>query len=95
MNDWSALGGRTSAPQGKNGAILNGQDPSNRGVGSFAGQSSARIGAMGGNVGLLDGSVSWRKIDKMQVSGFVRIGRRELYRHVVKYSRELHRDWFW
>ena len=63
MNDWSPSDGRTWAPHGKNGPILNGTDASNRGVW----QSSAKIGAMGGNVGLMDGSVSWRKISQMQV----------------------------
>jgi prepilin-type N-terminal cleavage/methylation domain-containing protein len=69
MNDWSHADGRTWAPHGKNGPILNGTDASNQGAfGSFGGgQSSARIGAMGGNVALLDGSVSWRKINQMQV----------------------------
>jgi prepilin-type N-terminal cleavage/methylation domain-containing protein len=70
MNDWSPSDGRTWAPHGKNGPILNGTDASNRGVlGPFGGirQSSAKIGAMGGNVGLMDGSVSWRKITQMQV----------------------------
>jgi hypothetical protein len=70
MNDWSRSDGRTWAPHGKNGPILNGADASNQNVlGPFAGigQSSAKIGAMGGNVGLLDGSVSWRNIRQMQV----------------------------
>ncbi len=70
MNDWSHTDGRTWAPHGKNGPILNGTDASNLGAfGPFGGggQSSALIGAMGGNVGLLDGSVSWRNINRMQV----------------------------
>jgi prepilin-type N-terminal cleavage/methylation domain-containing protein len=70
MNDWSRSDGRTWAPHGKNGPILNGTDASNQGAfGPVGGsrQSSAKIGAMGGNVGLLDGSVSWRKINRMQV----------------------------
>jgi len=67
MNDWSRGDGRTWAPHGKNGPVLNGADPSNQGVARLDGQSSARVGAAGGNVGLLDGSVSWRKISQMQV----------------------------
>jgi prepilin-type N-terminal cleavage/methylation domain-containing protein len=70
MNDWSRSDGRTWAPHGKNGPILNGTDASNEGVfGPFGGigQSSAKIGASGGNVGLLDGSVTWRNIRQMQV----------------------------
>jgi hypothetical protein len=30
-------------------------------------QSSAQIGARGGNLGLLDGSVSWRNIGQMRI----------------------------
>jgi prepilin-type N-terminal cleavage/methylation domain-containing protein len=71
MNDWSRSDGRTWAPHGKNGPILNGTDASNQSVlgPPFAGigRSSAKIGAMGGNLGLLDGSVSWRNIRQMQV----------------------------
>jgi prepilin-type N-terminal cleavage/methylation domain-containing protein len=70
MNDWSRADRRTWAPHGKNGPILSGTDASNQGAfGPFGGggQSSARIGASGGNVGLLDGSVSWRKIGKMRI----------------------------
>jgi len=57
MNDRSRGDGRTWAPHGKNGPVLTGGDASSRGT-PFGEQSSARIGAMGGNVGLLDGSVS-------------------------------------
>ena len=68
MNDWSTTDRRTWAPHGKNGPILQGADASNLGVaGPFGRQSSALIGAMGGNVGLLDGSVSWRNIRQMEV----------------------------
>ena len=68
MNDWSRTDSRTWAPHGKNGPILNAGDASNLGVaGPFSQQSSALIGAMGGNVALLDGSVSWRNIKQMQV----------------------------
>jgi prepilin-type N-terminal cleavage/methylation domain-containing protein len=65
MNDWSPIDGRTWAPHGKNGPILRGADESNKNLGSNL--TSAQIGAMGGNVGLLDGSVSWRNISKMHV----------------------------
>jgi prepilin-type N-terminal cleavage/methylation domain-containing protein len=67
MNDWSHSTLQTWAPHGKNGPILNGADESNMGVLPSAKQSSAAIGAMGGNVGLLDGSISWRKISQMHV----------------------------
>jgi prepilin-type N-terminal cleavage/methylation domain-containing protein len=62
MNDWSPGYGHTYAPHGKNGPILGGLDASNPGA---AGASSAAIGAVGGNIGLLDGSVSWRTVGEM------------------------------
>lgn len=64
MNDWSPGYGRTFAPHGKAGPIITGLDASNIGAN---GASSAAIGAAGGNVGLLDGSVSWRPIGLMNV----------------------------
>lgn len=64
MNDWSPGYGQTFAPHGKNGPILLGGDASNLDAG---GVSSAEIGAVGGNVGLLDGSVSWKNIKQMKV----------------------------
>lgn len=66
MNDWSPLydGGRSFAPHGKNGPILQAMDPANRRMG---GASSIAAGAVGGNVGLLDGSVAWKKIQQMQL----------------------------
>jgi prepilin-type N-terminal cleavage/methylation domain-containing protein len=66
MNDWSKTDARTFAPHGKNGPILSGTDASNQKAGTWRG-TSAQIGAAGGNVGLLDGSVSWRKIKQMQI----------------------------
>lgn len=67
MNDWSRADGRTFAPHGKNGAILTGSDASNQTAGPGGGRSSADVGAAGGNVALLDGSVSWKKIQAMQI----------------------------
>ena len=64
MNDWSPGYGETFAPHAKNGPVLNGQDASNP---NANGATSADIGATGGNVGLLDGSVSWHKIQVMQI----------------------------
>jgi len=63
MNDWSPGYGQTFAPHGKNGPVLQGMDPANKGAG---GASSAVVGAAGGNVGLLDGSVSWRGVKQMR-----------------------------
>ena len=64
MNDWSPLYGQTYVPHGKSGMRREGIDPSNRGA---TGASSAAMGAVGGNVGLLDGSVQWRNIKQMQI----------------------------
>jgi hypothetical protein len=64
MNDWSPGDSKTFAPHARNGPILSGTDAANEGAG---GASSAALGAQGGNVGLLDGSVSWKKIDQMQI----------------------------
>jgi len=64
MNDWSPGYGQTFAPHGKRGPVLEGMDPSNLRAG---GASSAEIGAVGGNVGLLDGSVSWKRIHLMRI----------------------------
>jgi prepilin-type N-terminal cleavage/methylation domain-containing protein len=65
LNDWSSADGRTFAPHGSHGPILSGSDASNQAPG--AGRSSASVGAAGGNVGLLDGSVSWKKITAMRI----------------------------
>lgn len=64
MNDWSPLYGKTFAPHGKGGQVLQGVDTSNAGA---SGASSAAIGAVGGNIGLLDGSIAWRKINQMLI----------------------------
>jgi hypothetical protein len=64
MNDWSPGYGQSFAPHGKNGAILQGQDASNP---DASGATPAQLGAAGGNLGLLDGSVSWRKIQAMRI----------------------------
>jgi len=63
MNDWSPGYGQTFAPHGKNGAILDG-GPNNP---NWQGATSAQVGAAGGNVGYLDGSVSWTPVGKMRV----------------------------
>ncbi|MDH7504120.1 MAG: type II secretion system protein [Verrucomicrobiota bacterium] len=63
-NDWSPGYGKTLAPHGANGPILRGRDVTNAGA---EGASSASIGAVGGNVGLVDGSVSWKPISKMLI----------------------------
>jgi prepilin-type N-terminal cleavage/methylation domain-containing protein len=62
MNDWSPGYGQTFVPHGKSGPRLSGSDASNSGA---SGASPIELGAVGGNVGLLDGSVSWKKISSM------------------------------
>jgi prepilin-type N-terminal cleavage/methylation domain-containing protein len=64
LNDWSPGYGKTFAPHGKGGPILRETDYSNSGA---QGASSEAIGAVGGNVGLLDGSVSWKRISQMRL----------------------------
>ncbi len=65
MNDWSPLYKQTYAPHAKTGKVLQKFDPdTNTGAG---GASSAELGASGGNVGLLDGSVHWKNIRQMDV----------------------------
>jgi prepilin-type N-terminal cleavage/methylation domain-containing protein len=63
LNDWSPGYGRSFAPHGKNGPVLSGSDFANAGAN---GASSLAIGAAGGNVGLLDGSVSWHNARNMK-----------------------------
>lgn len=64
LNDWSPGYGKTFAPHGRNGPILTAGDYSNP---DASGASSAAIGAVGGNVGLLDGSVAWKKVRQMRI----------------------------
>ncbi len=63
INDWSPGYGRTFAPHAAYGPVSRGLDYSNTGA---LGASSKAIGAAGGNVGLLDGSVAWKPIDQMR-----------------------------
>jgi prepilin-type N-terminal cleavage/methylation domain-containing protein len=64
MNDWSPGFGRSVAPHARGGPIQVAGDFSNE---SAAGASSTDLGALGGNVGNLDGSVAWRDIRKMRL----------------------------
>jgi hypothetical protein len=63
MNDWSPAYGNTFAPHGARGPILRNGDFSN--VGS-QGSSPKKIGAVGGNIALVDGSVNWKPISQMK-----------------------------
>ena len=64
MNDWSPGYGGSIVPHGRNGALQASGDFSNKGA---DGAASADLGATGGNIGNLDGSVTWRAIKKMQL----------------------------
>ena len=63
MNDWSPAYGNTFAPHGARGPILRNGDFSNVGA---QGTSPKQIGAVGGNVALVDGSVNWKAISHMK-----------------------------
>jgi hypothetical protein len=62
LNAWSTSQNVTFAPHGKRGPILEYSSP-----GPGGGIPSEQIGAEGGNIGLLDGSVSWKKMRNMKI----------------------------
>jgi prepilin-type N-terminal cleavage/methylation domain-containing protein len=64
MNDWSPGYGQTFVPHGKTGPVMEGTDAGNP---NAAGSRPDEIGGVGGNIGLLDGSVSWKPISQMRV----------------------------
>jgi prepilin-type N-terminal cleavage/methylation domain-containing protein len=64
MNDWSPGYGQTFVPHGKTGPIMEGMDAANQ---AAAGASPDALGAVGGNIALLDGSISWKPISQMRV----------------------------
>jgi prepilin-type N-terminal cleavage/methylation domain-containing protein len=64
LNDWAPADSKSFAPHGSRGSILQAGDFGNA---DASGASSAAIGGVGGNVGLLSGSVSWRKVKTMNV----------------------------
>lgn len=61
LNDWSPGYGKAFAPHTGHGAVLRDSDDGT----NPDGLSSKDFGAMGGNVELLDGSVNWKNIDRM------------------------------
>lgn len=61
MNDWSSGYGKAFAPHTSHGPVLADNDFG----ASPEGASAKDIGAAGGNVGLLDGSVNWKNIGQM------------------------------
>ena len=64
LNAWSTGELKTFAPHGARGAILESGDTGNV---SLEGAPSRQIGAAGGHVGCLDGSVSWKHIRDMKI----------------------------
>jgi prepilin-type N-terminal cleavage/methylation domain-containing protein len=64
MNDWSPGYGGSIVPHGPNGAVQSAGDFSN---GRADGAASAALGAKGGNIGSVDGSVLWRTIQNMKL----------------------------
>jgi Tfp pilus assembly protein PilE len=64
MNDWSPGYKQTYAPHTKHGPVLMDASDTNS---AAAGMSSLDAGAMGGNIGLLDGSISWKRVQDMLI----------------------------
>ena len=64
LNAWSTDEEMTFAPHGARGAIL---QSGHSGNASFEGAPSEEIGAVGGHIGILGGSVTWRNISDMQI----------------------------
>jgi prepilin-type N-terminal cleavage/methylation domain-containing protein len=64
LNAWSSGEMKTFAPHGSRGAILEGGNSTNA---SQEGATSEQIGAAGGHVGCLDGSVAWKHIKDMSI----------------------------
>ena len=63
LNAWSLSESKTFAPHGPRGAILMAGDTGNT---ALEGIPSAQLGAAGGHVGLLDGSIRWKHIQDMK-----------------------------
>jgi prepilin-type N-terminal cleavage/methylation domain-containing protein len=61
LNAWTTGENRTFAPHGRRGAILYYGDIGHGGI------PSKQIGAVGGNVGFLDGSAFWKRMDDMKI----------------------------
>jgi len=64
LNAWSTGEMMTFAPHGARGAIL---ESGHSGNVSLEGAPSEQIGAVGGHIGCLDGSVSWKHIRDMKI----------------------------
>jgi prepilin-type N-terminal cleavage/methylation domain-containing protein len=64
MNDWSPGYGGSVIPHGRGGAVQSAGDFSNS---SANGAASVTLGAIGGNIGNLDGSAIWRAMRVMKL----------------------------
>ena len=64
LNAWSEGEGMTFAPHGARGAIL---EAGHSGNPNLEGIPSAEIGAAGGHIGRLDGSVAWKHMRDMRI----------------------------
>jgi prepilin-type N-terminal cleavage/methylation domain-containing protein len=64
LNDWSPAEGKTFAPHGKTGPVFRGKDFANE---DARGVASEAVGAQGGNVGRVDGSLTWKPVKQMKV----------------------------
>ncbi len=64
MNDWSPGYGGSVVPHSRGGAVQANGDFSNAGA---DGASAITLGAVGGNVGSMDGAVTWRAIKAMKL----------------------------
>jgi hypothetical protein len=62
INDWSPASGKTFAAHSNRGPVMKNDDADKGAVNT----TSRDIGASGGNVGLLDGSVAWKSIRQMR-----------------------------
>lgn len=63
LNVWSPTDKRSVAPHGPNGPIQFSDDATNP---NLEGMPPRALGAVGGNVGILGGSVTWKKMDDMK-----------------------------
>jgi len=61
LNDWAPGYGKAFAPHTGTGPVIRDNDFGN----DAKGASSMQIGATGGNIGLLDGSVNWKNMRRM------------------------------
>lgn len=64
LNVWSVSHDKTVAPHGNRGPYRLGDDYMNSGLGGI---TSGQLGASGGNLGYIDGSGGWKKIDETNI----------------------------